>query len=157
MIIEFGDYQCPFCREAETALRQLRKMYPDNVALVFRHFPIATHQYAYQAARISECAATQGRFDEVHRQLFDTELSRIDLVKLARETGVPDTTAFLACSRAAAAVDRIDRDVALAKNLGLRGTPAFIVDGTYLGAPPTLDGWREIVERRLVAAGGGHE
>ena len=72
-IIEFGDYQCPFCRASEPHLKAIRAKYGNDVALVYRHFPLPGHGSAFPAARGAECAGQQDRFWEFHELLYSTE------------------------------------------------------------------------------------
>ena len=69
-ILEFSDFQCPYCARLQPTLQAIRAKYPDRVAVVYRHFPLADHPHAMQAALASECAAAQGRFERFHDILF---------------------------------------------------------------------------------------
>lgn len=135
-IVEFGDYQCPFCRQEEKVLKALRAAYPDDVALLFRQYPLSYHAHAYFAARLAECAAAQGRFTRAHDLLFDVDLSELKPGGLARAAQVPDTARFLACGSSEDSVAAIGVDVEAADELGVDGVPTVIVQGTMLTIPP---------------------
>lgn len=89
-IVEFGDYECPFCRRLEPALRALLAEYSEEVAIVYRHVPLTYHEHAYQAARLAECAAVQDRFPEAHTRLYDVELEDFDPADFGAAIGVHD-------------------------------------------------------------------
>jgi protein-disulfide isomerase len=74
-ILIFSDFQCPFCSRYANTLQQVLNQYPEDVKLVFKHFPLGFHQYAQQAAQAAECAGTQGKFWEMHDALFDLTAS----------------------------------------------------------------------------------
>src|SRR5690606_14908791 len=82
-IVEFSDFQCPFCSRAQPTLLELQKRYPSDVRIVFRHLPLDFHNQAFDAAVAAEAAHEQGRFDTYHRLLFENQkaLSRKDLVE----------------------------------------------------------------------------
>jgi protein-disulfide isomerase len=138
-IVEFGDYECPSCRRAEVHVEAIRRKYPEEVAVVRRHFPLSYHPNAYRAARAAECAAQQGRYEDFHAALY--RASTADLVDARMEAivaraQVPDASLFAQCVNAESTVPEIERDIAKAEELNLRGTPSFIVNGILLGGIP---------------------
>jgi len=148
VIVEFGDYECPFCRNAESYLRSLREEYPDRVAISYRHFPLTNmHQFAMRAAIMAECARIQGRFASVHKLLYDRELSRLTVETVSEQ--VSDPQAFLRCVEGNEVSHRIADDMEQVETLGLTGTPSFIVDGTLLGSPPDSAGMFALVASAL--------
>lgn len=101
-IIEFGDYQCPYCRASEAHLEAIRREYGNDVSLVYRHFPLSGHGSAYSAARAAECAGKQDRFWEFHELLYSTtgwieDTSEGGLAGLAEQTGVVSVEQFTRC------------------------------------------------------------
>jgi protein-disulfide isomerase len=134
-IVEFGDYQCPACRGWNPQLEAILRKYPKDVALVYRHWPLPQHQYAYPAARAAECAHAQGRFWEYHRLLYSEDNWLGDaFVRMASEAGVNDIATFEACVWDETPVQQIQTDIAAAEALGGRGTPTIIVNGMMLGS-----------------------
>lgn len=136
-IVEFGDYRCPYCAEAEQHLDAIFAKYSDEVALVYRHLPLPTHQFALDAAEAAECAGRQGRFWEMHRLLFDDpRWTRGDvgesLQRLAGEAEVGDLGAFRRCYEEGEAAERISEDADAAEAIGFFGTPSFLVNGWIL-------------------------
>ena len=129
-MVEFSDFQCPYCSKfASETFPKLKAHYIDKGALrfVFRHNPIAIHTRAEAAAEAAECAGRQGRFWEMHDQLFQNpkRLEATDLSDYAQSVGL-DVSAFRTCT-ATDGKEHVQRDVALAKNLNLQGTPMFLL------------------------------
>jgi thiol-disulfide isomerase/thioredoxin len=113
-IVEFSEFQCPFCRRVLPALRQVEERYRGRVRLVFRHFPLARHKEAPKAAEAAECARDQGRFWEMHDRLFANaeQLKPADLKGHARAIGI-DGPAFDACLDSGRHAERWKRDLAV--------------------------------------------
>jgi protein-disulfide isomerase len=134
-IVEFADFQCPVCRSFnQRALAAILTQYSSKVTLVFRHWPLEIHPFAYAAARASECAAAQGRFapfrDALYRQQDSIGVKRF--ARFAAEVNVPDIGRFTRCSLSKEPVATIDADIAAARELGARGTPTLLVNGLML-------------------------
>lgn len=133
-IIEFGDYECPFCREAEPHLAAIRSRYGDDVALVYRHFPLPLHAAAFPAARAAECAGHQDRFWEFHDLLYSTDswiedTSEAVLTALADQAGVSSVEEFAGCLGGVDADYAVNTDLAAGQRLGIEGTPTFLING----------------------------
>lgn len=137
-IVEFGDFRCPYCRRAAPTLDRVLAQHPTEVRHVFKHFPIVSEDSG-RAARAAEAAHRQGRFwdfrDELYalasRPLHEREL------KLRAEAIGMDPERFSADLRSPSTEQRVNQDLAEAHSLGLRGTPAFFVNGRALrGAQP---------------------
>jgi protein-disulfide isomerase len=138
VLVEFSDYQCPFCKKAHHAIDSLIRE-NGELGIVYRHFPLPSHQSAAGAARASVCAANQGRFREMDRRLFETTQWQTDTqwVREARAVRVPDISLFRACLTSQATADRVALDMALARRLRIAGTPMFVArSGLVLGAQP---------------------
>jgi protein-disulfide isomerase len=153
-IIEFSDYQCPYCRRVEPVVEQLLERYPEQVRLVYRHFPLESiHPEARAAAEAAVCAEEQGRFWELHEQLFTNEdMSAEALQGYAEQVGL-DMDAFQACLEAPETKRRIETDLAAGREVGVTGTPAFFVNGIPLrGARPLAD-FVAVVEGELEDGG----
>ena len=131
-IVEFIDFQCPFCRDFVRRVSELREQYPELVAVVFRHLPLEQHPHALGAVRASECAASQGAFWEYHDALFAGQ----DLIGVrqwddfAEDTGFPfDLALFNSCVSDRSAIASLSRDTLAARELGVTGTPTALVNG----------------------------
>jgi protein-disulfide isomerase len=138
-IVAFSDFECPFCAKAETTLRALEDAHPGDVRLVFKNLPLPFHDHARLAARGALAAQAQGRFWEFHDRLFarsGTSLDRAGLLKIAADLGL-DPARFGRDLDDPKIEERIARDEADAKALGVNGTPTFFVNGRRVaGAQP---------------------
>lgn len=137
-IIEFGDFECPYCRVASDSLRALRDRFAGRVALVFVHYPLNRHRFARPAARVAECAGMQGRFEAMHDELYSRQdsLGLKSWASYAAAAGVRDTIRFNRCATASDEVAKVNAGVALGNALGVTGTPTLIVNGWRFFAPP---------------------
>jgi protein-disulfide isomerase len=127
-IVEFSDFQCPFCRAAASTIRSIRQTTAGRVALVYRHYP--GHEHSFAAAVAAECAAEQGMFEGYHDALF-READSIGVKswsRFAADAGVSDTTKFAVCMTSGRAASRVVRDTAAAHALRVRGTPTFLIN-----------------------------
>jgi Na+/H+ antiporter NhaA len=130
-LIEYGDYQCPYCGQAEVAIRELLVSFGDDLRYVWRHLPLNdVHTNAQMAAEASEAAAAQGAFWEMNDKLLQhqDELTPPDLTRYAREIGL-DVDRFWDELRRREYEARVSDDVASADASGVAGTPSFFVDG----------------------------
>ena len=117
---------------AENHLKATLSRYPNDVGIVYRHWPLSIHENAYPAARAVECAANQGRFWEFHDRLFNDPNWLGDVFqRFAIETGVPDLAEFQECALEIEPVPTIEADIAAAEILGARGTPTFLINGLH--------------------------
>ena len=130
-IVEFGDFQCSSCGVAEQTNRTIRERYGKDVHFVFRQFPLEKiHQFAFQAAKASECAGQQGKFWPMAEELYtnQTDLTLPALKKYATEQGL-DAAKFAACLEDPAVTTRIRQDIADGLALGVPATPTFFLNG----------------------------
>jgi protein-disulfide isomerase len=131
MLLEYGDYECPFCRAAQGSLKQLFELVPDGVALAYRHFPLTQiHPHAERAAEAAEAAAAQGRFWPMHELLFEHQdrLRPADLVRYAATLNL-DLERFTDDLRSRVHAPRIREDFMSGVRSGVNGTPTFFVNG----------------------------
>jgi protein-disulfide isomerase len=145
-LVEYGDFECPFCGLAEPAVRELIREYGE-LRFVFRHLPLTdVHPHAQLAAEASEAAALQGKFWEMHDTLMahQDELTSGDLVRYARDLGL-DVEAFIADLRRHAGAARIAEDVDSADVATVSGTPTFFVNGIRYYGSLDLAGLTEAV------------
>jgi len=152
-IIEFSDFQCPYCGRVTKTLDQLIKDYGDNVELAFRHNPLPFHQNAMPAALAAEAAREQGKFWEMHDKLFTNQqaLDRPALDKYAQELGL-DMGKFKEAMDKEKGKDRIKRDMDDAAKFGARGTPTFFIDGrNFRGAQP-LEAFKSVIDEEVKKA-----
>jgi protein-disulfide isomerase len=132
LIVEYGDYECPYSRQAYRAIERVEAQLAEGVRVAFRHFPLTgIHPHALAASRSAEAAALQGRFWEMHTMLFhrQTALEEHDLRAYALELGL-DVARFDSDRGGEAVLERIRRDVRSGIASGeVRGTPTLFIDG----------------------------
>ena len=137
-LVEYGDFQCPYCGEAYPVVRELQERFGDQLRFVFRHMPLADlHPRAPFAAEAAEAAAVQGRFWEMHDRLFEhrLELSDSDLREHAKAAGVPDSERFDTELRDGVYAERVEEDYRSGAQSGVPSTPRFFVNGMiHLGS-----------------------
>ncbi|WP_428604977.1 DsbA family protein [Sedimenticola sp.] len=141
MVMEFSDFQCPFCKRAQATVKQLIEQYGDQVAFGYRHFPLAFHKEADDAAIAVECARDQGGFEAMHDILFSQpdNLSRTALKAVAKRVKLKDLEQFDNCLDKDTYADRVANDMAAGQSVGITGTPGFIV-GFHNPDNGTLEG-----------------
>jgi protein-disulfide isomerase len=144
LIIEYGDYECPYSRQAFHAIELVEQQLSGNVRFAFRHFPLTgIHPHALAAAAAAEAAAVAGRFWDMHELLFHRQraLEDADLLRYAAQLGL-DVAAFDTDRAGATVLARIQRDVDSGRASGqVLGTPTLFIDGVlHRGGydPPTL-------------------
>jgi protein-disulfide isomerase len=131
-IVEFSDFQCPFCARTHPVLEAVRRRHPDRVAVLYRHFPLdAIHPHARPAAAASECAGEQGRFGEFAALLFAQQdsLGAKPWARFAAEAGVGDAAAFDRCVRDAHTLAAVDRDAKVGAATRIEVTPTLVING----------------------------
>lgn len=127
-IIEFSDFECPYCRAAQPTLKRIMARWEGRVRHVFKHFPLDQHQHAMQAARAAVCAARQDRFWAMHDRIFAAnELSEASLRAAAAGAGLR-TAEFDSCMSSEEPADHVHKDMLVGRTAGVNGTPAFFVN-----------------------------
>jgi protein-disulfide isomerase len=153
VITQFSDFQCPFCARVEPTVDELLDLYGPRVKLVWRNLPLPMHPdapLAAEAALEAQRQKGQGGFWAMHKKLFASskDLSVANLHRFAQEIGL-DVTAFDAALRDHRHKAAVDRDVAVAEAAGIRGTPAFVIDGRFVPGAQPLKKLRRAVDRAL--------
>ncbi len=149
-IVEFSDFECPFCRREESTVKELLARYPDKVRFVYRHFPLPMHPRAQPTAEAAACADEQGHFWDYHAKLFTDppHLEDADLQRYATELGL-DTTAFQQCVSQHKTKDLVGSDLAAGKAAGVSGTPAFFVNGLMISGARPVDSFTKVIDKEL--------
>jgi protein-disulfide isomerase len=151
-IIEFSDYQCPFCKKAEESVQQVLKVYGDKVRFVYRDFPLDMHENARAASEAAHCAQVQGKFWEFHAKLMAaTDLSPEKIKALADEVKL-DRAKFDDCVAKQQFKAEIDKDVADGTEAGVTGTPAFFINGRALTGAEPFEAFKEVIDEELASA-----
>jgi protein-disulfide isomerase len=154
-IVEFSDFQCPFCRAFAARLDTIQAENPGSVALVYRHYPLPSHPHAGRAALASECAGLQGRFWEMHDGLFigQDSIGVRAWESYAAAAGIPDSLQFRSCMEQEGGEAAIRRDIAAGTRLNVQGTPTTLINELRVSGTPPLDSLRAYIRRAESAAG----
>ncbi len=149
-IVAFSDFECPFCGRVNPTMDRIRQVYGDQVRIAWKNLPLAMHPNAPLAAQASLAAAEQGKFWQYHDKLFDNQraLKPDDLKRYARELGL-DTTQFNAALDSQKFKAAVDADLAESKTLGVLGTPAFFVNGRFLGGAQPFEAFSVLINAEL--------
>ena len=153
-IVEFADYQCPFCERTFFTLQELMELYQGSIKLEFRHFPLPFHPDAALAHQASLAAEEQGKFWEMHDLLFKNQgkLKRENLISYAVELGL-DMARFTAAIDSMKFKTVVEKDLQEGQQLGVNGTPTFFINGKALvGALPLVE-FQTMIEQELKRAG----
>lgn len=150
LIIEYGDFQCPYCARAHPTLAGLQKQYGERIALVYRHLPLGMHPYAETAAEAAEAAGAQGKFWEMHDTLFahQAQMAPAQLPLLAQGLGL-DASRFDADLAARAHRERVRAQAEEGQALGASGTPSFFINGERYEGDSDRESLTAAVERYL--------
>lgn len=147
-IIEFSDFQCPYCKRGMEVMEEVLKAYPNDVKLAFKNLPLPFHENARPAAKASLAAGKQGKFWEMYEMLFQNqaELGDEGFVKFAGKLGL-NIDKFKADLASPEIEKQIAEDEAKAQELGFNGTPAFLVGGVKVTGARPLPFFKEVIER----------
>jgi protein-disulfide isomerase len=154
-IIEFSDFQCPFCERfyAQTLpLIDQNYIKTGKVKLVFRDFPLASiHQHAQKSAEAAECADEQGKFWEYHNKLFENQqaLDSSSLKSYAKDLGL-NTAKFNECLDSGKMASEVQKDLSDGQSYGVRGTPAFFVNGQLISGAQPYDNFKQVIDAALM-------
>ncbi len=153
-IVEFTDFQCPFCKRTEDTLKQLRAKYGDKIRLVHMDFPLPFHSHALDAAKAARCANEQGKFWQYRDALFadQSKLAPADLKATAKTLGL-NTGQFGACFDKAKYDSQIKSDQAAGEKVGVDGTPAFFIDGRPITGAQPIAKFEELIDDELATGG----
>jgi protein-disulfide isomerase len=149
-MIEFSDFQCPFCLRADPTVQQVLKTYGDRIRFVYRHYPLPNHPSARPAAEAAACANEQGKFWPYHDRLFGnpTKLSAADLKQHAAELGL-NASQFNACVDSHKFKAEVDADIRDGERAGVNGTPAFFINGRVISGAQPFDVFKKIIDEEL--------
>jgi protein-disulfide isomerase len=150
-IVEFSDYQCPYCSRAETTVQEVLKKYGDKVRLVYRDYPLPFHQNANIAAQASECAKEQGKFWEMHNAMFanQSKLAQNDLVETAGGIAGIDKDKFKSCLEGGKYKDEVQKDADAGQKYGVTGTPTFFINGIPMVGARDVNSFADIIDSEL--------
>jgi protein-disulfide isomerase len=152
-IVEFSDFQCPYCGAAFGTVEQLMQQYAGKVKLVFRQFPLPMHPQAEKAAEASLCAADQNKFWEFHDLLFKNQkkLEVPDLKTWAASAGVGDPAKFAQCLDGGEKKKLVESDMEAGQAAGVNGTPAFFINGVFLNGAMPIEEFKKLIDPELAS------
>jgi len=157
-IVEFSDFQCPYCKKSESTLHELLAKYGGKVKLAYLDFPLREiHPQAQRAAEAARCAGEQGKFWEYHDALYadQAKLDGAELLTHARALHL-DEKSFQSCLDSGKFKSKIEADMEEGRKVGVAGTPGFFINGTFLsGAVPPAD-FEKIIDTQLALLGAPH-
>ena len=153
-IVEFSDFECPFCSKAEESVSQVMEKYAGKVRLVFRHYPLTFHPHAPKAAEAAACANDQGKFWEMHKQLFANQkgLSIEELKAHAVAVGL-DKAKFDECLDTGKNKALVEADTKAGSDVGVNGTPAFFINGKLISGAQPVSEFEKIIDAELKKGG----
>ncbi|MCR4278659.1 MAG: DsbA family protein [bacterium] len=151
-LVEYSDFECPFCLRHLDTLNQVMADYPNDVRLVYRHFPLSFHPEAQKAAEASECASKQGKFWEMHDAIFAENAKGSMSVQrwkdVARELGLNGAD-FDSCLDSGETADRIASDLQEGTVAGIAGTPGTFVNGSLIEGAVPYATFKSIIDAQL--------
>jgi protein-disulfide isomerase len=149
-LVEFSDFQCPFCSRVVPTMAQIEEEYGDQVRFVFKHLPLAMHSKAQGAHAAAEAAHRQGKFWEMHDAIFanQREMSPEKYVEYAADMGL-DVEQFKRDVAAADVKRKVDADAKEAAALGVTGTPGFFINGKFLKGARPFDAFKQVIDEEL--------
>ena len=151
-VIEYSDFQCPFCSKGADVISELKKMYKGKIRIVFKNFPLPFHPLAKGAAEVALCAGEQGEdyFWKMHDVMFKNQekLKPSDLLKYATEFGV-NKSKLDKCLEGDHMLGKIKDDIAHGQELGIKSTPTFFINGQLLNGALPVESFKEIIDIEL--------
>lgn len=150
-IVEFGDYECPYCQKNNVTIKKIRENYSDDqVVIVFRDFPLDFHDNAQKAAEAAECAGEQGKYWEYHDELFagQDNLEVEDLKGYAKKLGLK-TANFNTCLDSSQQAEEVAKDLADGQALEITGTPATFINGRKITGAYPYEDFAKIIDEEL--------
>lgn len=151
-IVEFADFQCPYCSRAAATLEKVVGAYQGKVRVVFRHFPLSFHEKAPKAAEAGACADEQGKFWEMHDALFESQELEPDALKAQAQKLGLDAAKFDECLDSGRTAALVKRDMAAGQKAGVTGTPAFFINGRVLSGAQPEDEFHKVIDQELESA-----
>jgi protein-disulfide isomerase len=151
-IVEYSDFQCPFCSKAAKTVEEIEKKYGSKVRIVFKNYPLPFHSQAKMAASAALCANEQNvkYFWKMHDAMFldQTKLDRDNLIASAKKAGVKEAE-FIKCLDTNAHMAKVDADINEGQALSIKSTPTFFINGKLLSGAQPIEAFSEVIEEEL--------
>jgi protein-disulfide isomerase len=151
-LVEFADYECPYCQKITPELQKLQKEYGNRLAVVYKDFPLPMHHTSQKAAEAARCAGEQGKFWEYHDVLFYSKQLQVAELKAHARVLKLDGDRFDKCLDDGAETAPVKKDLEEAHQLGLTGTPSFFVNGHFFSGAADYTVLKEMVELQLASS-----
>jgi protein-disulfide isomerase len=151
-VVEYADYECPYCQQVYPTLQKLESEYKGKVAFAYKDMPLPMHSHAQKAAEAAQCAGEQGKYWEYHDVLFSNKELELPALKQDAAALKLDTSAFDKCLDSDQTAPKIKSELQEAQNLGIQGTPAFFINGRFLSGAVGYDQLRAAIEEELASA-----
>lgn len=150
-IVEFSDFECPYCKRGAATMEQVLKAYPNDVRVVFKHRPLGFHQNARAASKAAWAAQQQGKFAEMKKALFDGQqkLAEPNFYEEAAKNLGLDLVKFKKDMESKEADEAIKADEAQADSLGVQGTPGYFVNGVSVQGAQPFPEFKRVIDRWL--------
>ncbi len=152
-LVEFADYECPYCQKVAADVKKLQADFGDRVAFMYKDFPLPMHSRAEKAAEATRCASKQGKFWEFHDELFHSKELDVDQLKAQARALKLDSADFDKCLDSGEEAAAVEKDRKEGTRLGISGTPSFFINGHFLSGALDYATLRQIVEQQLAAQG----
>lgn len=151
-IVEYADYECPYCQQVQAAVDQIEVEYKGKIAFVYKDMPLPNHGHAQKAAEASHCAGVQGKYWEYHDVLFKTKAMDISQLKAHARDLKLDTTAFDKCLDSGEQAELVKAEFTEGVGFGLQGTPGFFVNGHVYAGGLSVEQFRQVIGQELAIA-----
>jgi len=150
-LVEYSDFECPYCGRIYPTFKQLLNDYPNQVRLVYKYFPLSFHPNAQKAAEAAECASEQGKFWEYHDKLFDNQAGGFSIANFkqwADDLNL-NTNKFNDCLNTGKYAQKVQADEADGQNRGVQGTPATFVNGQLISGAVPYESFKSVIDQLL--------
>jgi predicted DsbA family dithiol-disulfide isomerase len=152
VLVEFADYQCPYCQKVHPDIDKLKAEFGDKLSIAFKDFPLPMHPFAQKAAEAARCAGVQGKFWEYHDALFTEKKLELPQLKEQARALKLDGAAFDKCLDSGDQAAVVAKDYAEGKRLGITGTPSFFVNGHYFSGAVNYTMLRDMVHQQMTTS-----
>ena len=151
-LVEYADYECPYCQQGQPDLARVEAEYKGKLNFAYKDVPLPMHPHAQKAAEAAHCAEAQGKFWEYHDQLFASKQLEIPQLKEQARKLQLNGEAFDKCLDSGEKADMVKKQLEEGQNLGLQGTPSFLINGRFFSGNLSYQELRSIVEEELTAS-----
>ena len=149
LLVEFADYECPYCQRVAPELKKITDEFGEKIAFAYKDFPLPMHSHAEKAAEAARCAGKQGKFWEYHDELFRRKALDVDQLKAEAQALSLNSAAFDKCLDSGEESAAVAHDRTEGVGLGLSGTPSFFINGHYYSGALDYSALHQLIEQQL--------